>query len=124
MNTMRINRLTLRVIEAVLIVTIASGALLVGWWLLSINTDTTATEQKAHMTRMKASAEVYYSRLGYYEAVCSDIGVPVGYDCHDSEITFAIEVPAGQGRYLCVDSQGFFAHTHLSLGQDTVCRRY
>lgn len=121
---MRVNRFTLRVIETVLIVIIATGALFIGRWLLSLNTDTTATEQKAHMTRIKASAEIYYSRLGYYEAVCSDIGVPAGYNCHDSDTAFAIEVAAGQGRYLCMDSQGFFGHTHLSIGQGTVCRRY
>lgn len=121
---MQVNRVTLRIIEVILGAFVASGVLLVGWWLLSLNTDTTAAEQKAQMTRLKASAEVYYSRLRYYEGVCADVGVPAGYSCHDSEVAYAIEVLAGPGSYLCMDSQGFFGHTHLSKGQNTSCRRY
>jgi hypothetical protein len=121
---MQVNRATLRIIEVVLGTLVAGGVLLVGWWLLSLNTDTTEAQIRAQMTRLKASAEVYYSRLQYYQGVCADIGVPAGYSCHDSDTAFAVEVPAGPGSYLCMDSQGFFGHTHLSKGQNTACRRY
>lgn len=124
LTIMQISRFTLLVIEMVLVLTIFTGALFVVWWLLSLDTDTTAAEQKAHMTRMQASAEVYLSRLRDYQGVCADIGVPASYSCHDSEAAFAIEVPAGAGSYLCMDSQGFFGHTHLSKGENTTCRRY
>lgn len=121
---MQVNRVTLRVIEAVLGVVVAASVLFAGWWLLSLNTDTTEAQIQAQMTRLKASAEVYHSRLQYYEGVCADIGVPGDYSCHDSEAAYAIETPVGRGSYLCMDSQGFFGHTHLSKGENTFCRRY
>jgi hypothetical protein len=121
---MTVSRFTLRLIEIALAAMVSAVALVVGWWLLSLNTDTTEAQMKAQMTRLEASADVYHSRLRYYQGVCGEIGVPTGYICHDSEDAFAIEVAAGNGRYLCLDSQGFFGYTRLSKGEGTTCRRY
>ena len=121
---MQISAVTLRIVQVMLGAIIAVVALFAGWWLLSLNTDTSEAQIKAQMTRMEVSASVYYSRLQFYDGVCEDIGVPSGYNCHDSSQAYAIEVQLKSGRYMCLDSQGFFSQTLISKGEGTSCRRY
>jgi hypothetical protein len=121
---MQVSRSTLKFLQVVLAITITVTALYTGWYLLSINTDTTEAQIKANLTRLVASAHVYYGRLSYYDGVCSDIGVPPPFRCHDSSTAYAIEAPIRQGKYLCADSTGFFGSTVISMGEGTACRRY
>lgn len=114
----------LRVLQVVLAIIIVVAVLGVGWFLLSLNTDTTEAQTKASLIRLEASAKVYYGRLGYYEGVCTDIGVPATYRCHESNAAYAIEAPLKDGKYLCLDSAGFTGRTLISKGEGTACRRY
>lgn len=121
---MQVSRGTLKVLQVILGGFIVVGALVAGWALLSLDTDTTEVETKASLTRLEVSANVYYGRLSSYDGVCSDIGVPASYRCHESDTAYAIEAPLPDGKYLCLDSAGFLGHTFISKGDDTACRRY
>lgn len=121
---MKVSRRTLRVLQMMLVALIVVGVIFTGRWFLSLNTDTTETQVKINLTRIEASAKVYYGRLGYYNGVCTDIGVPATYRCHASSNAYAIEVPLKDGKYLCLDSAGFSGHTLISKGEGTACRRY
>ncbi len=123
-NIMQISRSGLKVLQVVLALVIIVVAALVGWFLLSLNTDTSEAQTKASLSRLEASAKVYFGRLNYYDGVCSDIGVPAAYRCHESSTAYAVEAPLPNGKYLCLDSTGFFGHTLLSKGEGTACRRY
>lgn len=117
-------RRTLRVLQVTLAIIIMVGVILAGWWLLSLDTDTTETQINMTLTRLEASAKVYFNRLNYYDGVCTDIGVPDTFRCHESSNAYAIEAPLKDGKYLCLDSAGFFGHTLISKGEGTACRRY
>lgn len=121
---MQVSRGALRVLQVILGGFIVVGAVGVGWWLLSLNTDTTEVETKASLTRLGVSAKVYHGRLSSYDGVCADIGVPPAYRCHESSAAYAIEAPLPDGKYLCLDSAGFSGRTLISKGDDTACRRY
>lgn len=121
---MQVSRGALRVLQVIIGALIVVGVLAAGWWLLSLDTDTTETQTKASLTRLGVSGHVYYNRLNSYDGVCADIGVPANYHCHESSEAYAIEAPLPDGKYLCLDSTGFLGHTLISKGNSTACRRY
>lgn len=62
---------------------------------------------KANAERLKASAQVYYSRLQFYDGVCKDIGVPRNFSCAESAKAYALSGRLSDGKHYCVDSSGF-----------------
>ncbi len=109
-------------INAVMILLVVAGVLVVSWFLLTTNIDQTEVQYRAEFSRLSASAVVYESRLGSYEGLCVDIGIPEKFHCAESTATYAIEAGLGRGSFYCIDSTGFADKTRISKGVGTVCR--
>ncbi len=62
---------------------------------------------EATMLRLQGSAFVYHGRLGYFDGVCSDIGLPKDYVCRETEKSFIIYAQLSDGTWYCVDSTNF-----------------
>lgn len=62
---------------------------------------------QANAERLKASAQVYYSRLQFYDGVCGDIDPPRNFSCAESTSAYAISGRLSNGKHYCVDSSGF-----------------
>lgn len=77
---------------------------------------------QANAERLRASAQLYYSRLFFYDGVCADIGVSRQFQCNESTTAYAIEAKLSTGKYYCVDSQGFSGVVPWSIGSHTKCR--
>jgi len=93
-----------------------------GWLILNSDGATNDAKIKADFVRLEASSQIYYSRLGFYNGVCSDIGLSKDYTCHDSENAFAVEANSSPGRFYCFDSTGFSGKTLESKGAGLRCR--
>lgn len=98
------------------------GAVIVGWLVLGTHVNTNDVEAEARFARQMTSAELYYRRIGYYDGVCGDIGVPLSFNCTDEEMAFAIETKLESGEYLCGDSAGFSGKIPYSKGNSTKCQ--
>lgn len=113
---------TFIILNVVIILLIVAGVIIAGWFLLTTNVDKTVVEYSAQFSRLSASAVVYQSRLGSYEGLCADIGVPKDFRCSDSEAAYAIEADLERGSFYCLDSSGFVGKTRIPKGSGTVCR--
>jgi hypothetical protein len=80
------------------------------------------TSIQANAERLRASAQIYYSRLFFYDGVCSDIGVARPFQCNESSTAYAIEARLSNDKYYCVDSVGFAGVVPWSIGSHTKCR--
>lgn len=110
-------------VNVAMILLVVAGVLAVGWFLLSTNLDQTEVKHRAEFSRLNASAVVYQDRLGSYEGLCADIGVPDKFRCTESAAAYAIETDLGAGSFYCIDSAGFAGKTRIPKGTGTVCRR-
>lgn len=77
---------------------------------------------QANAERLKASAQVYYSRLQFYEGVCKDIGLPRNFSCAESESAYALSGRLTSGKYYCVDSSGFDGVVPWPVRDQPTCR--
>lgn len=75
------------------------------------------------MLRLQSSAKVYYGRLGYYDGVCKDIGLPEGYACRDSATTFVIYAKLPDDTYYCADSDGYLGNVPVIWSYQKWCTR-
>lgn len=120
---MKMNLPTFILLNAVVILLIIGGVLVVGWFLLTTNVDQTEIQYKAELSRLSASALVYKSRIGSYEGLCGDIGVPDKFRCAESTDAYAIEADLSAGLFYCLDSTGFMGKTRISKGMGVACRQ-
>lgn len=109
-------------VNVAMILLVVAGVLAVGWFLLSTNLDQTEVQYRAEFSRLDASAVVYQSRLGSYEGLCADIGVPEKFRCTESTAAYAIEADLSRGTFYCIDSTGFGGKTRIPKGDGRVCR--
>ena len=109
--------------NVVVLLAVVAIVAMVGWYFLNNGVDTTLVEKKAQFERLKASADLYYNRLGFYTGVCADIGITTEIKCTDSESAFALEAILAPGSFYCLDSSGFLGSTRISKGAGTICRR-
>ncbi len=113
---------TFILVNAILVIAVVAVVVLISWFLLNSNLSTEEAESKAVLLRLKASAELYHSRVGFYTGLCGDIGVPGKFSCTESDDAYAIETTLSSGSYYCLDSSGFIGKTRLSKGLGTKCR--
>lgn len=109
-------------INALMILLVVAGVLVVSWFLLTTNIDQTEVKYRAEFSRLNASAVVYQGRLGSFEGLCGDIGVPEKFRCAESATAYAIETDLGTGSFYCMDSTGFTGKTRIPKGDGTACR--
>ncbi|OGG85975.1 hypothetical protein A2392_03180 [Candidatus Kaiserbacteria bacterium RIFOXYB1_FULL_46_14] len=121
---MQVPRIIITTLQLAMLALITVGVLLGGWWLLNLDVNTEQTQYKLQMSRLQVSAQIYYSRLQYYEGVCNDIGLPAGWRCNSNEAGYAVEFDLGTGRFYCMDSAGFLGETRVSKGVTVACRDY
>ncbi|MEX0912948.1 MAG: hypothetical protein WDZ56_00295 [Candidatus Paceibacterota bacterium] len=95
--------------------------LFTGWIILNTDVNTEDAKKHAEMVRLQASAKNYYSRLQFYDGICSDIGIPVGWRCHSFEAAYAIEIGLKEGGFLCLDSSGYLGQSLQSKHTNTHC---
>lgn len=62
---------------------------------------------KTQLISRKASARLYGSRLGSYDTVCRGITITKPIECLESDRSFVLQAPLSDGRYFCVDGNGF-----------------
>ncbi len=70
---------------------------------------------QATLLRLQSSAFVYHGRLGYFDGVCSDIGLPKNYVCRETEKSFIIYVQLSDGSWYCADSTNYIGR-EVSVG--------
>ncbi len=114
---------TFLLINVVLVLVLIVGAGAIGWIVLGSNLDVSDAENKTKFARLMGSADLYFTRLNFYDGVCGDIGLPEGFGCNDNENSFALTVQLDSGWYYCGDSTGFTGDVPYSLGESTVCQR-
>jgi len=122
--SMQVHKSVALILQILIIIVISAVVLGAGWMLLNLDIDTSEAEQKAQLSRLQASAQLYHSRLQYFEGVCSDIGVPSNWRCNSNTTAYAIEFDLGMGRFYCLDSGGFLGETRVSKGVSVACRNY
>ena len=81
------------------------------------------TEVEAKMLRLQSSAKVYYGRLGYYDGVCKDIGLPTGYTCRDSATTFVIYTKLSDESWYCADSDNYIGSVPVIFSHQKWCAK-
>jgi len=118
---MIIHKNVLFLIEAIAVIVIVAAVGLLVWWLFGKDLAINDTQLRANLIRMQASAETYYSRLQFYDGMCSDIGIPPNFTCNETTDSFAIETRLSTGRYLCVDNSGFLGEIPRSKGGAVSC---
>ena len=72
---------------------------------------------KSKMERLRASGQVYYSRLQFYDGVCDDIDPPRGFRCTERTNAYVVETKLENGEYYCIDSTGFSGRVPWSVGE-------
>ena len=120
---MKVTRGAFALINVIVVLLLLAGIAGTTWFMLNFNLDTEGVQKQAEYERLKASANLYYSRLGFYDGVCSDIGIGASMRCSDSGNTFALEETVSRGSFFCMDSSGFMGNTRISKGEGTECRK-
>lgn len=111
----------LQVILFLLVVGIVGAAL---WYFLKSDVpEVSDVSKEAQISRLEKSAQSYHSKLFFYTGVCSDIGVPDGFSCKESDDTFVVETKLSDGDFYCADSTGFIGRTEVSHGGNISCRQ-
>lgn len=120
---MKVSPLMFRFLQASVILVGLLVAGVIAYFILSsdIATESEDAKRKALITRVQSSAFAYYSRLQFYDGVCSDIGITEEMNCSTAEDQFAIEIPLTTGEYYCADSTGFREVTGWSKGDAVEC---
>ncbi len=118
---MRVHRNLVTVIQVLLVAVILVGVGFLAWFLLNTEVDTADQQAKAHLLRLQASAKAYHGRLGFYDGLCRDVGLPAGFACAADANSYAIETRMTSGRYLCLDSRGHLGEREDSKGSATAC---
>lgn len=79
---------------------------------------------QANAERLRASAQVYYSRLQFYEGVCEDIGTPRNFTCVETDTAYALSARLTSGKHYCVDSSGFSGIVPWPVRDVPSCRNH
>ena len=108
----------LQLIVFILIVGVAGAA---AWWFLTRESTPSDTPLIAEMERLHASAQVYYSRLRFFDGVCSDIGVPDYVTCEESSDAYVLEVLLNNGEFYCADSTDFIGTKSTPRARALAC---
>lgn len=119
---MEMKRSSFLLINLAVLAVLILAAVVVGGLVLKVQLHTDDVEAEARFSRIMTSAELYYRRIGYYEGVCADVGVPSRFNCSDEEMAFAVETKLDSGEYLCGDSSGFSGLMPNSKGNSSKCR--
>ena len=62
---------------------------------------------QANAERLRASAQVYYSRVKFYDGMCKDVGLPRNFSCVETATAYALSGRLSTGKHYCGDSSGF-----------------
>lgn len=121
---MRINRYVFHTLNFLFIIgasLLVAGAIYFALTYVDTSKGTDAAVQ-ANVERLKASAQVYYSRLHFYDGVCDDIGVPNKFSCTESTTAYALSARLSTGAHYCVDSSGFAGTVPWQVTTEPTCR--
>ncbi len=123
---MKINRTVFYSIQAVffLVAPLTIAGIIYGALYFLGSPESNDTSIRANSERMRASAQVYYSRVRFYSGVCQDIGaLEPPFRCNDSDTAYAVSALLDDGKNHCFDSTGFSGDITWSLETRTVCAR-
>jgi len=123
---MQVSQTTFNVVQGVIflvVIVVAAFAIYYFFGSGNVNNDGADAADKAKVERLRASARIYFDRLQFYDGVCSDIGVPNGFECNNNEQAYAVSVSLNSGGFYCADSTGFVGRTATALRGDIVCSR-
>ena len=121
---MQIGQTTFYILQALIFLVVVGIAALAIFYFFgsgNVNNDGADAANKAKIERLRASAGIYFDRLQFYDGVCSDIGVPGGFECNNNEQAYAVSVRLNSGGFYCADSTGFVGRNNNALRGDIQC---